>query len=139
MDAQEYLEQYAGLMRRHKWFLKEHEQEKKSIEELIPLCSRSLSPKAQKEKADQSREYVAYCNRLLKQAKGAEVEAEKIRGLIESISGLEEKVLYLRYVDGCTWEQVCERSFYSWNTVWRFHDKGLHLVQEKIDKQEASG
>ena len=139
MDAQEYLEQHAGLMRRQKWFLKEYEQEKKSIEELIPLCSRLLSPKAQKEKADQIREYVAYCNRLLKQAKGAEGEAEKIRGLIESISGAEGRVLQLRYVEGCTWEEVCERVYTSWPSVREKHIKGLQLVQDIIDTQEASG
>lgn len=139
MDAKDYLDQYIEFKRKQRRLSEEYAREKESIEQLFSLCKVCFSAKQRRERERQLQSCSEYCDGLLVRAEEAEAEAEKIRSLVESISGLEEKVLYLRYVDGCTWEQVCERSFYSWNTVWRYHDRGLQLVQEMIDKAEASG
>lgn len=64
-------------------------------------------------------------------------EIEKMReqkihqysAIFQSINGLtdenEKRVLYLHYIEGMTWEQVCTEMNYSWCQVHRFHRKAL--------------
>ena len=61
-------------------------------------------------------------------------ERQRIHDLITDIPGIEGEVLKRRYVDGEIWEGICEGIHYSWNGVFKIHDRALQMVQERLDQ-----
>lgn len=58
----------------------------------------------------------------------------EIETAINSLSPRARKVLRLYYIDGLTWEQVCERSYYSWGTVHKIHRTALNALGKQEEK-----
>ena len=67
----------------------------------------------------------------------AEAEAvaalERVYQLIDSIPGVEGKVLYERYINLRTWENVAEELHYSLPGVFNVHQRALLIVEEKLN------
>lgn len=131
MIAQEYLKQYIILKRKHEMYLAEHEIETKELQYIKKHINRIPAKKLQEFEA-RMKECIRFCNGLKDNAQSCEIIVNEIYAMIESIPGLEGEILKLRYIDGIIWEDICEKVYYSWNTVFREHQKGLQIVEENI-------
>lgn len=61
-------------------------------------------------------------------------ERRRIHKLITGIPGIEGEVLKRRYIDGEIWEEICGGIHYSWHGAFKIHDRGLRMVQERLDQ-----
>lgn len=60
---------------------------------------------------------------------------ELIEGMIEGLEPVERRLARFRYIDGLTWEDVCEKLCYSWRQTHRIHGRMLDkLVTAEIDR-----
>ena len=65
-----------------------------------------------------------------------------IENMIEQLDSTERRLARFRYIDGLTWENVCERMCYSWRQTHRIHGRILDkLVDAEIERrrQEEGG
>ncbi|MBC3516379.1 hypothetical protein H8K20_08215 [Neobittarella massiliensis] len=54
---------------------------------------------------------------------------EGIRAAIAAVDDdVLQTLLYYRYIDGCTWEQIAARMSYNYRWVLRLHDRALEQV-----------
>lgn len=61
-----------------------------------------------------------------------------IETLIEDLEPTERKLARFRYLDGLTWEDVCEKMAYSWRQTHRIHGRMLDkLVTQEIERRRA--
>lgn len=59
-----------------------------------------------------------------------------IETLIEDLEPTERKLARYRYIDGLTWEDVCEKMIYSWRQTHRIHGRMLDkLVTKALENQ----
>lgn len=58
-----------------------------------------------------------------------------IETLIEGLDPTERKLARFRYIDGLTWEDVCEKMVYSWRQTHRIHGRMLDkLVTQELER-----
>lgn len=63
-------------------------------------------------------------------------EQTAIEDLIEGLEPTERKLARYRYIDGLTWEDVCEKICYSWMQTHRIHGRMLDkLVTKALENQ----
>jgi DNA-directed RNA polymerase specialized sigma24 family protein len=63
---------------------------------------------------------------------------EKIEDMIEGLEPVERRLVRLHYVEGRTWERVCEKINYSWRQTHRIHGRVLEkLVAAEMEKRET--
>lgn len=63
-------------------------------------------------------------------------EQAAIEALIEDLEPTERKLARYRYIDGLTWEEVCEELGYSWRQTHRIHGRMLDgLVKKALEIQ----
>ena len=63
-------------------------------------------------------------------------EQAAIEAMIEDLEPTERKLARFRYIDGLTWEDVCEKMVYSWRQTHRIHGKMLDkLVTKALENQ----
>ncbi len=63
----------------------------------------------------------------------------EIESLIETLEPTERRLARFRYIDGLTWENVCDRMCYSWRQTHRIHGRMLDkLVAAEMEKQLRS-
>ena len=64
----------------------------------------------------------------------------EIENLIETLEPTERRLARFRYIDGCTWERVCDLLCYSWKQTHRIHGRMLDkLVDAELKKRETLG
>lgn len=62
-------------------------------------------------------------------------EQVKIEEMIEGLEPTERRLARFRYIDGLTWEDVCEKMNYSWRQTHRIHGRMLDkLVAAEVDR-----
>ena len=62
-----------------------------------------------------------------------------IEDIIDGLEPTERRLARFRYIDGLTWEAVCERICYSWMQTHRIHGRMLDkLVDAELKKRKAS-
>lgn len=62
-----------------------------------------------------------------------------IEETIEGLEPTERMLARYRYINGLTWEEVCEYISYSWMQTHRIHGRMLNkLVEAEIEKRRAS-
>lgn len=70
----------------------------------------------------------------------AKTDAFRIRqevvNLIIDIPGIEGKVLYERYINLLTWEQIAEKLFYSYTGIFYAHNRALDIVDKRLSQNE---
>lgn len=63
-----------------------------------------------------------------------------IEDMIEQLESTERRLARFRYIDGLTWENVCERMCYSWRQTHRIHGRILDkLVDAEIERRSKEG
>ena len=61
-----------------------------------------------------------------------------IEEMIENLEPTERRLARFRYIDGLTWDDVCERMNYSWRQTHRIHGKMLDkLVAQEMEKADG--
>lgn len=72
--------------------------------------------------------------------KEAELDALLAKGrvfdLIGNITGVEGEILYQRYVNLRTWEEICVLIHYTWSSTHRAHRRALAIVQKRLDDND---
>ena len=64
----------------------------------------------------------------------------EIEDLIETLEPTERRLARFRYIDGHTWERVCDLLCYSWKQTHRIHGRMLDkLVDAELKKRETLG
>ena len=78
---------------------------------------------------DLERKYRAQINNLL-------AGQAKIEDIIEALEPTERRLARYRYIDGLSWENVCEKMNYSWRQTHRIHSAMLDkLVVAELEKR----
>ena len=55
--------------------------------------------------------------------------------MIVDIPGIEGKVLYERYINLLTWEQIAEKLFYSNTGIFYAHKRALDIVEKRLTNE----
>lgn len=64
------------------------------------------------------------------------VERAAIEDMLEALEPTERRLARYRYIDGLSWEAVCEMMCYSWRQTHRIHARMLErLVDAEVGKQ----
>ena len=59
-------------------------------------------------------------------------EQSAIEAMIQDLEPTERKLARFRYIDGLTWEEVCDMMAYSWRQTHRIHGKMLDKLTDRI-------
>ena len=78
---------------------------------------------------DLEERYIAQIDDLVKR----QTEIEK---MIESLEPTERRLARFRYIDGLTWETVCDKMCYSWKQTHRIHSRMLDKLAELAERSE---
>lgn len=135
MNAKEYLKQYIYLKRKQEIYLTEHEIESRELQNIKKYIN-MIPAKRRQEFESRMKECIKFCNGLKDKAQSCEAIVNEIYAMIESIPGLEGEILKLRYIDDMIWEDICEKVYYSWNTVFKEHNKALQIVEERLENKQ---
>lgn len=75
--------------------------------------------------------YRAQIARMMKEQKAIEV-------LIEGLEPTERRLTRFRYIDGLSWDAVCDKMNYSWRQTHRIHGRMLDkLVAAELERRNA--
>ena len=61
---------------------------------------------------------------------------QKVVDLIIDIPDIEGKVLYERYINLLTWEQIAEKLYYSYTGIFYAHNRALDIVEKRLSHNE---
>lgn len=62
----------------------------------------------------------------------------EIEDLIEGLEPTERRLARFRYIDGLSWEKVCDKMNYSWRQTHRIHGRMLDkLVAAELERRNA--
>lgn len=61
---------------------------------------------------------------------------QEVVDLIINIPDIEGKVLYERYINLLTWEQIAEKLYYSYTGVFYAHKRALDIVEKRLSHNE---
>ena len=76
-----------------------------------------------------------YKAQLLRLAESQEQIEEMIQGLVDPV---ERRLARFRYIDGLTWEDVCDKMCYSWRQTHRIHGRLLDkLAAAELERRNA--
>ena len=132
MTAKEYLTQYDSYKRKYKRYLSEYRSEAEVIRDIQKNLN-TIPALKRREAEERLKRVILFCNGLKDRTKESACRMDEIQAMIESIPGLGGEILQLRYIDGLIWEDVCERVFYSWNTVFKNHHEAMQMIEERLD------
>ena len=136
MTAKEYLRQYEYAVKRIKRLEEEYSKEQLLIDAVRSLSDNDGMPHGSGISKPTENKAVRLADKSLRliQAKlDAIAIRQEIFDTIDSIDGTEGDVLYEKYINLKTWEQVCVDINYSWMQTHRYHRRALDIVQKIID------
>ena len=61
-------------------------------------------------------------------------EQAAIEAMLENLEPTERKLARFRYIDGMTWEEVCDVMAYSWRQTHRIHGRMLDKLADRLIK-----
>lgn len=128
MDAKAYLEQYEmydGIAKRS---LAEYKAECEAIESLMKI-------KVFHEPKDYDKKLKAvasYTKNLHAQADKAIRKRDEVLRVINGIPGIERDILYARYIEQLKWDDMANRFCYSWNGIFKAHDRAIRMLQDHL-------
>ena len=136
MTAEEYLKQYRELNRKAQRYKAEYQTE---LEKIDAIGSTLAGEPGMPHGTGISRKTEDKAIRLADKATrwiGAELEAiekrQEIFELIHDIDGIEGDILYERYINLLTWEQIAERLYYSGSGLYYAHQRALDIVERRL-------
>lgn len=138
MTAEEYLKQYRELNRKAQRYKAEYQTE---LEKIDAIGSTLAGEPGMPHGTGISRKTEDKAIRLADKATKwitAELEAiekrQEIFELIHDIDGIEGDILYERYINLLTWEQIAERLYYSDSGLYYAHQRALAIVEERLNE-----
>ena len=139
MKAKEFLKQYKEAMD----LVVKYENEYNEAVENIDAIGSTLSGDGQPHRTGVSKKTEDTAIDLVtarEQWATAKLDAFRIRqevvNLIIGIPGIEGKVLYERYINLLTWEQIAEKLFYSYTGIFYAHNRALDIVDKRLSQNE---
>ena len=138
MTAEEYLKQYRELNRKAQRYKAEYQTE---LEKIDAIGSTLAGEPGMPRGTGISRKTEDKAIRLADKAArwiNAELEAiekrQEIFELIHDIDGIEGDILYERYINLLTWEQIAERLYYSDSGLYYAHQRALAIVEGRLNE-----
>lgn len=138
MTAEEYLKQYRELNRKAQRYKAEYQTE---LEKIDAIGSTLAGEPGMPHGTGISRKTEDKAIRLADKATKwitAELEAiekrQEIFELIHDIDGIEGDILYERYINLLTWEQIAERLYYSDSGLYYAHQRALAIVEGRLNE-----
>lgn len=136
MRAKEFLKQYEYAAQRAKRLRAVYEEQQEKIDAIGSTLAGDGLPHG----TGVSRKTEDKAIRLSEAAldwKEAELDALEIKGrvfnMIDNIPGVEGEILYQRYINLRTWEEICVAIHYTWSSTHRAHRRALAIVQSRLD------
>ena len=136
MTAKEYLKQYEEAHRRALRCKAEYEAERENIDSVRSTLGGDGMPHG----SGISRRAEDRAIRLAdKAAKWKEAELDAIEArqnvfeVIYDVNGIEGEVLYEKYINLCSWDEVAHRLDYSLRGVLYAHGRALQIVAKRIE------
>ncbi len=135
MTAKEYLRQYEKAEHRARRYREEYESESLLIDAIRSLSNNDGMPHGSGISRPTEEKALRLVDKRLRLI-DAEAEAVQIRqelfDFIDRIDGVEGAILYEKYINLLTWEEVCCKVGYSWAQTHRYHRRALAIVAEKL-------
>lgn len=135
MTAKEYLRQYERAEHRARRYREEYEKESLLIDAIRSLSNNDGMPHGSGISRPTEEKALRLADKRLRLI-DAEIEAMKIRqelfDFIDRIDGVEGDVLFARYINLLSWEEVCCKVGYSWRQTHRYHRRALAIVEKKL-------
>ena len=135
MKAKEFLNQYKNAMD----LVKRCENEYNEAVENIDAIGSTLAGDGQphgtgvsKKTEDKAIDLVTAREHWAKAKMDAFRTRQEVANLIIDIPDIEGKVLYERYINLLTWEQIAEKLFYSYTGVFYAHNRALDIVEKRL-------
>lgn len=141
MAAKEFLKQYEYADRRAKRLKAEYEREMQLIDAIRSASDNDGMPHGNGISKPTEDKAIRLADKALAYQTAA-LEAIRIRqqvfDLIETIPGEHGAVLYERYVNLKTWDEVSQSVGYSVRQTFRIHGEALDMVKDVIEWQTSS-
>lgn len=83
-------------------------------------------------------QHLALLDRYRRQLERLTDEQTVIEKLIEGLDPTERRLARFRYIDGLTWEVVCEKMCYSWRQTHRIHGRMLDKLVDAFAEMRDS-
>lgn len=135
MTAKEYLRQYEELNRKAQRLKSEYETELLKIDAIGSTLSGDGQPHGSGVSRKTEDKAIRLADKALKW-KEAELDAiakrQEIFEVIHSVEGIEGEVLYDKYINMMTWEEIAETLHYSVRGVQYAHGRALLIVASMI-------
>lgn len=135
MTAKDYLRQYEKAERRARRYREEYENETLRIDAIRSLSNNDGVPHGSGISRPTEEKALRLVDKRLRLI-DAEVEAmrtlQELFDFIDEIDGIEGVILYEKYINLLTWEEVCCKVGYSWSQTHRYHRRALAIVEDKL-------
>lgn len=139
MKAKEFLNQYKKAMD----LVYRCESEYKEAVENIDAIGSTLSGDGQphgtgvsRKTEDKALDLVEAREKWAKAKRDAFNIRQEVVDLIIDIPDIEGKVLYERYINLLTWEQIAEKLYYSYTGIFYAHNRALDIVEKRLSHNE---
>ena len=138
MTAKEYLEQYEYAEKRAQRLREMYQTQHEKIDAISSTLGGDGMPHGSGISRKTEDKAIKLAEAALKW-KEAELDALRVKGevfeLICGIPDIEGEVLYERYINLHSWEEVCVIIHRSWTGTHKAHRRALAIVQDLLDKR----
>lgn len=132
MTAKEYLKQYEYAARRAERCRREYEQEMLKIDAVRSVSDNDGMPHGSGISKPTEEKAIRLAGKAIRW-KAAELEAlekrQEVFGVIYRIPGVEGDVLYGRYIELKSWDEIAREMHYSERGIFGIHGRALQLVE----------
>lgn len=136
MTAKEFLKQYEYAAKRVKRLEAEYEAERLQIDAIRSSSDNDGMPHGSgitKPTEDKAIRLADNLQRLVDARLEAVAIKQEVYDFIDSIDGVEGEVLFQRYINLRSWEEICCIVSYSWAQTHRYHLKALEIVAKRLE------
>lgn len=138
MKAKEYLLRYKEYDNRANRYKAEYKAESAIINDLVKsrkILERGMGKIKYKYQMAMISEFAESLN---DRANEATREKNDIMATLSCIPDFERDVLCARYIDQMKWEDIATRFCYSWNGIFKAHDRAIRMLQKHLDESIGS-
>ena len=136
MTAKDYLRQYEYATKRIARLEAELEEEALLIDAVRSVSDNDGMPHGSGISKPTEEKAIRLADKRLRLV-DAKLEAIRIRqevfDLVSSIDGVEGEVLFQRYIELRSWEEICVIISYSWAQTHRYHLRALDIVSRRLE------
>ena len=139
MNAKEFLKRYEYALNAAERAKRNYELEMERIDAIGSALGGDGQPHGSgisKKTEDKAIRLADKASKWLDAEERAQVVLEEMTDFINSIPGIEGIVLYERYINMLTWEQIAEKLYYSNSGIFYAHSRALDIVEKRLLKDE---